>query len=119
MSGHNTEMEGKRVEILRDLLPDITKFAGLFNMSNPVASPQREALINASKILHLQARLLDVRKSEDIASAFDAAVFGYSQPVPRAKPPARAPRSCLSEIRKGSARQAGSGWPVSGSDASR
>jgi len=73
MSGYNTEMEGKRVEILSELLPDITKFAGLYNMINPVASPQREALINASKILHLQARLLDVRKSEDIASAFDAA----------------------------------------------
>src|SRR5215469_8701682 len=73
MSGYNTEMEGKRVEILSELLPGITKIAGLYNMSNPVASPQWEALINASKILHLQARLLDVRKSEDIASAFDAA----------------------------------------------
>ena len=73
MSGYNTEMEGKRVEILSELLPGITKIAGLYNMSNPVASSQWEALINASKILHLQARLLDVRKSEDIASAFDAA----------------------------------------------
>ena len=73
MSGYNTEMEGKRVEILSELMPGITKIAGLYNMSNPVASPQWEALKNASEILHLHARLLDVRKSEDIASAFDAA----------------------------------------------
>jgi putative ABC transport system substrate-binding protein len=73
MSGYNTKMEEKRVEIMSELVPGITKIAGLYNMSNPVASPQWEALENASKILHLQARLLDVRNSEGIPSAFDAA----------------------------------------------
>jgi ABC-type uncharacterized transport system substrate-binding protein len=73
MSAYNTEMEGKRIEILSELVPGITKIAGLYNMSNPVASAQWEALEDASKTLHLQTRLLDVRKSEDIPSAFDAA----------------------------------------------
>ena len=73
VSAYNTEMEGKRIEILSELVPGITKIAGLYNMRNPVASAQWEALEDASKTLHLQTRLLDVRKSEDIPSAFDAA----------------------------------------------
>ena len=73
MSGYNTDMEGKRVEILTELMPGITKIAGLYNMSNPVAAPQWEALKKACEILHIQAHLLDIRKTEDLSPAFDAA----------------------------------------------
>jgi putative ABC transport system substrate-binding protein len=68
-----TALYAKRVEILRELVPGATRLAGLFNMSNPALPPQWKEIEHAARSLGIQPQLLDVRKPEDLESAFDSA----------------------------------------------
>jgi ABC-type uncharacterized transport system substrate-binding protein len=68
-----TELYAKRVQLLRDLVPRAARIAALFNMSNPALPSQWKEVEIAARSLGLQSHLLDVRKSEDLAPAFDAA----------------------------------------------
>ena len=69
-----TETFSKRVEILRALVPKAARIACLFNMGNPAIPFQWQEAEKAARALGMQAQLLDVRKSEDLAPAFAAAV---------------------------------------------
>jgi putative ABC transport system substrate-binding protein len=73
LSAFTTELAGKRVELLRDMMPALRRFALLHNMSNPVVPPQWEETRKAAKLMGLEVRLLDIRTDEDIGSAFEAA----------------------------------------------
>ena len=68
-----TELYAKRVQLLRDLIPRAARIAALFNMGNPAIPPQWKEVERAARSLSLQPHLLDVRKREDLAPAFDAA----------------------------------------------
>jgi putative ABC transport system substrate-binding protein len=74
LSGLNTEIYGKRVELLRELLPGATRVAAIFNMSNASHPPQWKELELAARSLRVQPQLFDVRRSDDLPRAFDAAV---------------------------------------------
>jgi putative tryptophan/tyrosine transport system substrate-binding protein len=65
-----TELSGKRVELLKETFPSITRVGLLQNMGNPVSPPQWEATLSAAKTLELSAEVFDVRGAGDIASAF-------------------------------------------------
>ena len=69
-----TELYAKRVQLLRDLVPRAARIAALFNMSNPALPSQWKEVEIAARSLGLQSQLLDVRKPEDLAPAFDAAI---------------------------------------------
>jgi putative tryptophan/tyrosine transport system substrate-binding protein len=69
-----TELAGKRVELAKELMPDVSRIGFLNNMSNPVIPPQWEITMNAARSLDLDAVLLDVRRSEDVPPAFDTAI---------------------------------------------
>ena len=69
-----TELYAKRVQLLRDLIPRAARIAALFNMSNPAIPPQWKEVEMAARSLGLQPQLLDVRKPEDLAPAFEAAI---------------------------------------------
>jgi putative ABC transport system substrate-binding protein len=69
-----TELYAKRVQLLRDLIPRVARIAALFNMSNPAIPPQWKEVEMAARSLGLQSQLLDVRKPEDLAPAFEAAI---------------------------------------------
>jgi ABC-type uncharacterized transport system substrate-binding protein len=69
-----TETSSKRVELLRELVPSAARIAALFNMGNPAIPPQWKEVEMAARSLVMQAQLLDVRKAEDLAPAFDVAV---------------------------------------------
>jgi putative ABC transport system substrate-binding protein len=69
-----TETYPKRVELLKELVPKATRIAALFNMDNPAIPPQWKEVETAVRSLGLQPQLLDVRKPEDLGSAFDAAI---------------------------------------------
>jgi putative ABC transport system substrate-binding protein len=73
ISSYTTELEAKRVEILHQLVPRVTRVAGLYNMGNRSVPPQWTELQKASTSLGLRARLLDVRKAEDIPPAVEVA----------------------------------------------
>ena len=69
-----TEIYAKRVELLRELVPGATRFAALFNMSNPSIPPAWKEVEMAARSLAIQPQLLDVRKPEDLGPAFDRAI---------------------------------------------
>ena len=74
LSAFATEMQGKLLQVLRELVPKITRVAFLFNMSNPVIRAQWKEAEPAARRLGLQPQLLDVRTARDLEPALDSAV---------------------------------------------
>jgi putative ABC transport system substrate-binding protein len=70
----STELTAKRIELLRELVPNFSRVALLHNMGNPAAPPEWEEIKTATRSLGLQAELLDVRSQGDLGPAFDLAV---------------------------------------------
>jgi|SRR5215211_3532046 len=70
----STELTGKRVEILKELVPGLSRVALLHNMGNPAVPPEWEETKTAARSLGLQAELLDVRTDGDLGRAFELAV---------------------------------------------
>ena len=70
----STELTAKRIELLKELVPNLSRVALLHNMGNPAAPPEWEETKTAARSLGLQAELLDVRSQEDLGRAFELAV---------------------------------------------
>jgi putative tryptophan/tyrosine transport system substrate-binding protein len=70
----STELIGKRIEILKELVPSLSRVALLHNMGNPAAPPEWEETKTAARSLGLQAEILDVRSQDDLGRAFELAV---------------------------------------------
>jgi putative ABC transport system substrate-binding protein len=69
-----TELTGKRIELLKELVPSLSRVALLHNMGNPAAPPEWEETKTAARSLGLQAELLDVRSQDALGGAFELAV---------------------------------------------
>ena len=74
LSAAVTEIFPKRVQLLKELAPQTSRLAGLFNMSNPALPPQWKEVEKAARALGIEPLLLDVRKAEDLEPAFEAAI---------------------------------------------
>jgi putative ABC transport system substrate-binding protein len=74
LSSFATELVSKRVELVKEMLPGITRIAGLFNLSNPIVMPEWEAAKAAALSLSIAPHVLDVRNSQDISRALDAEI---------------------------------------------
>src|SRR5919112_1182470 len=70
----STELTAKRVEVLKELVPGLSRIALLHNMGNPAVPPEWEETKTAAHTLGLQAELLDVRSEDDLGRAFELAV---------------------------------------------
>ena len=70
----STELQAKRIELLKELVPNLARVALLHNMGNPAAPPEWEETKTAARSLGLQAELLDVRSPSEIGRAFEQAV---------------------------------------------
>src|SRR3954469_24491358 len=68
-----TELTAKRVEILKELAPGLSRVALLHNMGNPAVPPEWEEARAAAHALGLAAELLDVRTEADLGRAFEVA----------------------------------------------
>jgi putative ABC transport system substrate-binding protein len=68
-----SELAGKRVELMKEVVPRVTRVGFFNNMSNPVIPPQWEETKKAAHSLSIQAELLDVRTKEDVSRAFETA----------------------------------------------
>jgi putative ABC transport system substrate-binding protein len=66
-------VEGKRVEILRDMLPNLRRISALMNLSNPSRQKEWREVEAAARMLGIEAEVLDTRAAPDIAPAFEAA----------------------------------------------
>lgn len=74
MTTFSAELIGKRIELLKELVPGLTRLALLHNIGNPMGSPEWEETKTAARSLALQAELLDVRNEEDLHRSFQLAV---------------------------------------------
>ena len=70
----STELTAKRIEILKELAPKVSRIGLFHNMGNPAVPPEWEETKAAARSLGLEAELLDVRNGEDIGRAFELAV---------------------------------------------
>ena len=70
----STELTAKRIELLKELVPNLSRVALLHNMGNPAVPPEWEETKTAARSLGLQAELFDVRSQGDLGRAFELAV---------------------------------------------
>jgi len=71
-SAFATELTGKRVELLKEAFPSVTRIGFMMNMGNASAPPQWEQTLATAKTIGLTATLFDIRQAADIAGAFAA-----------------------------------------------
>jgi len=74
MSTFSEELIGKRVELLKELVPNLSRLALIHNIGNPMSPPEWERTKAAANSLSLGAVLFDVRNEEDLRRAFELAV---------------------------------------------
>ncbi len=70
----STELTAKRVQVLKELVPSLTRVALLHNMGNPAVPAEWEETKIAARLLGLEAELLDVRSEGDLSDAFELVV---------------------------------------------
>jgi putative ABC transport system substrate-binding protein len=76
LSAFTNELIPKRIELLNETISGLARIGFLQNTENPVASSQWEELKTAALSLGIKPFLIDVRKSEDVTHAFEAARVG-------------------------------------------
>jgi len=72
LSLQQSDLGAKRLEILRDVLPGLRRLGVLANLSNPVNQLELGEIEGTGQILNLETIPLDIRRAEEIGSAFDA-----------------------------------------------
>jgi len=90
-SSFSGDLSAKRIELIRKAVPGVKRIAGLTNLVNPDSAISWKEVEKESQFLGVQVELFDVRRSADLASAFDRAtkrgvgaliVVGYSLTQP-------------------------------------
>jgi putative ABC transport system substrate-binding protein len=72
VANQTPDLAGKRVGLLREMLPNLRKLAVMTRMDNPSSVAELREVQAASGTLGIQVLLLDIRRAEDIGSAFDS-----------------------------------------------
>jgi putative ABC transport system substrate-binding protein len=74
LSALTAEVSGKRLQLLKDAMPRLRRFAVVFDMGNSAIATQWPEIEAVARSMRLQPQLLDVRRSEDLERAFDTAI---------------------------------------------
>jgi ABC-type uncharacterized transport system substrate-binding protein len=74
----NPEISGKRLELLKESLPSISRVAVLTNPGNPIHTAFWKETHTAAQTLGLQLQPVKVRAPEDFDDAFRAAAHGHA-----------------------------------------
>jgi putative tryptophan/tyrosine transport system substrate-binding protein len=72
LSLQQTETAGKRLELLREVVPGLGRLAILANVGNPKAVLEMGEVQTAARTLGLEVITLEIRRGEDIVPAFEA-----------------------------------------------
>jgi putative tryptophan/tyrosine transport system substrate-binding protein len=73
LSAFATEIQGKQLELVKEIVPRIARIGFLFNMSNPVRQAEWKAAESLARSAGLQAQLIDARTARDLEAALEAA----------------------------------------------
>jgi putative ABC transport system substrate-binding protein len=71
LSNQQTDLAGKRLELLREVVPGLRRLAILANVGAPFAVLEVAEAHAAAVTLGLEVAPLEIRRAEDIASAFE------------------------------------------------
>jgi putative ABC transport system substrate-binding protein len=74
MSQMVTELAAKRLELLKQGVPSISRVLVLSYLADPIASLQVNALKEAAPSLGVMLQIQDIRTSDDLPAAFDAGI---------------------------------------------
>jgi ABC-type uncharacterized transport system substrate-binding protein len=66
------ELEGKRLELLREVVPKLSHIAVLWNPDNPLHAGSLKEIKTAAQVLGIKVQLLGVQVSEEFSAAFAA-----------------------------------------------
>jgi putative ABC transport system substrate-binding protein len=72
LSMQSTDIAGKRLELLREVIPGLRRLAILGNLGNPNNVVEMDEIQAAARTLGLEVAPSDVRRAEDFAPAFEA-----------------------------------------------
>jgi putative tryptophan/tyrosine transport system substrate-binding protein len=72
LSIQSTDLAGKRLELLREIVPNLRRLAILTNIDYAAAVLETSEVREAARTLGLEVVTLEIRKPEDIAPAFEA-----------------------------------------------
>src|SRR5215813_3631441 len=72
LSSQTDELAGKRLELLREVVPSLRRVAILANVDNPFSMLELGEAQAAARTLGLEFDALEIRRAEDIAPAFEA-----------------------------------------------
>ena len=76
LSIQSTELAGKRLELLREVLPGLRRLAIIANVGYPASVLEMGEVQAAARKLGLEVDVLEIRRAEDIAPAFGALKSG-------------------------------------------
>jgi putative tryptophan/tyrosine transport system substrate-binding protein len=71
LSVQDVDLTGKRLELLRELVPRLSRLAILTNIGNPVHILQREEVRTMARALGVEVIILEIRRADDIPPAFE------------------------------------------------
>jgi putative ABC transport system substrate-binding protein len=74
LSSFSSDLIGKRLELLKAVVPRVSRIAYLFNPTDPVISLRKRETEFAAQALEVQLQALEVRSPEDLEEAFQAAI---------------------------------------------
>ena len=87
ISVQQTDIAGKRLELLRAIVPNLGRLAFMTNVGAPGAVPERREVEVAARMLGLEVIASEVRQAKDIAPAIEAlksrvdALYVYTDPL--------------------------------------
>jgi ABC-type uncharacterized transport system substrate-binding protein len=74
LSGTATDLEGKRIELLREVVPNLSQIAFFFNPANALHDISLRQARTAANVLHMTLLPQEVRRSEDLDGTFASIV---------------------------------------------
>jgi putative ABC transport system substrate-binding protein len=72
LSVQATDIAGKRLEFLKEVVPSLRRLAIIANVGYPAAAVEMDEVQAAARTLGLEITALRIRRAEDVASAFEA-----------------------------------------------
>jgi len=72
LSNQLVDLVGKRIEMLREILPGLRTLAIMANVGNPAPMLEMGEVSSMARTLGLEAATFEIRRAEDITPAFDA-----------------------------------------------
>ena len=74
LSSIASELQGKRLELLREAIPKLSHIAVFWNPSNPISIIEFKQVSTAAQVLQMKVQSLEVRAPEELEAAFAAIV---------------------------------------------